>query len=227
MQFRIGALWGLPVMKFTLTHDGQLPSTGNGSRKVQKKWDVKKHFDPQLRELWDTHPALREMRFRPYWPKSGGMFIEGHHSTTSDNREVPKKSDEDIDLLEINECGGRKFFPLVRSSLLLTCGLKILFLRKETPGKVYQGGDIDNRIKTLLDALCAPRDPGNVVRSDDTISDPIYCLLEDDSLISSLSIDTQTLLTGQNSDVSEVRLVIEVDIRATQSRVYNSLFLGD
>jgi hypothetical protein len=75
--------------------------------------------------------------------------------------------------------------------------------------------------------LCAPRDPGNVVRSDDTISDPIYCLLEDDSLISSLSIDTQTLLTGQNSDVSEVRLVIEVDIRATQSRVYNSLFLGD
>jgi hypothetical protein len=41
----------------------------------------------------------------------------------------------------------------VRNSFALHCGLKVLFLRKEPPGKVYQGGDIDGRIKTLLDAL--------------------------------------------------------------------------
>ena len=63
--------------------------------------------------------------------------------------------------------------------------------------------------------------------SDHTISDPIYCLLEDDSLISSLSVNTQTLLTGQNANVSQVRLIIEIDVRVIESRAYNSLFLGD
>jgi hypothetical protein len=215
-------------MKFTLTYDGDLPSTGNSSRKVAKKWDVKKHFDPQLRELWSVHPALRELRSRSIWPKSGGWFIENHHSVEIVGSNAPVKQNKyDIDLLECLKCGERTFLPLVRSSLLLTCGLRILFLRKEIPGKLYQGGDLDNRVKTLLDALCAPKYPELVVKDDTEISDPIYCLLEDDSLISSLSVDTQTLLNGQSGNASEVRLIIEVNVRVTQSRMYNSLFLGD
>jgi hypothetical protein len=218
---------GASLMKFTLTYDGELPSTGNSSRKVEKKWEVKKHFDPQLRELWAVHPALREMQYRSTWPKSGGWFVEGHHSVDTKDRKRQVKTEDDIDLLELATCEGRTFLPLVRSSLLLTCGLKILFLRKETPGKIYQGGDIDNRIKTLLDALSVPKYKESVVVSDQTVSDPIYCLLEDDSLISSLSVDTQTLLTGQDANVSQVRLIIEVDVKVSQSRAYNSLFLGD
>ena len=216
-------------MKFTLTYNGELPSTGNSSRKTEKKWEVKKHFDPQLRELWTVHPALKEMQYRRFWPKGGGWFIEGHHSVDQTDRppQCAPKNDDDIDLLAMTSCGGRQFFPLVRSSLLLHCSLKILFLRKETPGKIYQGGDIDNRIKTLLDALCAPKDPSLVMSNDLTIIDPVYCLLEDHSLISGLSVETQTLLTGPNASVSQVHLVIEVDVRASQSRAYNALLLGD
>ena len=60
--------------------------------------------------------------------------------------------------------GGRIFQPLVRESFALKCGLDILFLRQESPGKVYQGGDLDNRIKTLLDALSVPQAPEHVVK---------------------------------------------------------------
>ena len=58
--------------------------------------------------------------------------------------------------------------------MALTCGLKILFLRKEGPGKlILQGGDIDNRLKTLLDALKMPSDLSEIVK-DATIDDPIF-----------------------------------------------------
>jgi hypothetical protein len=35
----------------------------------------------------------------------------------------------------------------------LICRLAITFLRREDPGAVVHGGDIDNRLNTLLDAL--------------------------------------------------------------------------
>ena len=102
---------------------------------------------------------------------------------------------------------------------------KILFLRKENPGRVYQGGDLDNRLKTLFDALSIPND--SQILQDKTIDDPICCLLEDDSLIKRIDVDTQRLLSRPNSSQHEVSLVIEVDVRVTEARLYNHPFLGD
>jgi len=51
-----------------------------------------------------------------------------------------------LDLCASIEKHGAWFKPLVRESHSLHCGLKVLFLRKEQPGKIYQGGDIDGRI---------------------------------------------------------------------------------
>jgi hypothetical protein len=62
-----------------------------------------------------------------------------------------------IDLCESLNKHGAWFRPLVRETFALHCGLKILFLRKEPPGKVYQGGDLDGRMKTLIDALTMPQ----------------------------------------------------------------------
>jgi len=38
------------------------------------------------------------------------------------------------------------------------CGIRVLFLRREPPGRVYQGGDIDGRLKTPFDALAVPQE---------------------------------------------------------------------
>ena len=106
--------------------------------------------------------------------------------------------------------------PLVRESLSLHCGLKIIYLRKEDIGNlVYQGGDVDNRIKTLFDALSVPNE--DQIIDDPNTDDPIYCLLEDDRLISGFSIETQRLLSNPNASTHDVRLVIEVDVRSQPS----------
>jgi hypothetical protein len=122
---------------------------------------------------------------------------------------------------------GAWFRPLVRESFALHCGLKILFLRKEQPGKVYQGGDIDGRIKTLLDALTMPRRVEQVLERTGSRLHPIYCLLEEDSLVSGIQVETERLLTDQNHPADYARLIIEVDVSVRQAMIYNQCCLED
>lgn len=211
--------YGQPLMKFTLTFDGELAASGD----KRDKWEIRRHFHPQLEELWRIHPSLQWLKNQRFVPKTGGYWnVERHHSAPH-LLSHPKGAD-DIDLLEPVKVRNRTFLPLVRERLALICGLKIIFLRKEEPGRIYQGGDLDNRIKTLCDALATPNSDQII---DDTLqTDPIYCLLEDDGLIASLDIETHRLLSKPTASSHEVHLLIEVDVRVTQPRAYNQIFLG-
>ncbi len=227
-------------MKFTLTYDGELPSTGNGSTKIERKWRIRRSFHPQLVELWSVQPALRALRTSPTYPKGGALGVQVHHTAPGEPNLRPMTPSiaplhgasggphkgEQIELMGLVTVGEKNFLPLVRSSLALTCSLDILFMRRDAPGKVYQGGDLDNRLKTLFDALSLPRDKNHVIR-DDAAEDPILCLLEDDSLITGLSVRTERLLDAPTTNESYVRLIIDVSVTVTDARIYNYSFLGD
>jgi hypothetical protein len=73
------------------------------------------------------------------------------------------------------------------STSALKCRLKILSLRKEDAGRVYRGGDLDNRLKTLFGALSVLRK--EQVVEDDTIDDQICCLPEDDAPITAGNVE--------------------------------------
>jgi hypothetical protein len=51
---------------------------------------------------------------------------------------------------------GYNFVPLVTEQIRLFCGISVLFLRPSMPGDVMLSGDLDNRLKTLFDALRMP-----------------------------------------------------------------------
>ncbi len=235
-QSRVGAAWGLPLMRFTLTYDGDLPSSGNGSRKNAAKWEIRKHFHPQLVELWRISPPLKALTGTPEFPVEGALIMQAHHTYSGpikvrpmmlrDGKEYAGPPGARINLCELVERGGRSFLPLVRERLSLNCRLKILFLRKEAAGRVYQGGDLDNRIKTLLDALSVPQHPENVFHDAD-VADPVLCVLEDDTLVTGIDVQTERLLSGRSNSEHETRLIIEVDVRVTDARIYNHSFLGD
>lgn len=212
---------GLPIMKFTLTFEGDLKSNGRPA----DKWAIRKQLAPQLKELWRINPALRRVEQNRIIPKSGFWNVELHHSLEDQQRIRPTDEKETIDLCAPILRGGRRFVPLVRDTFALVCGLKILFLRKEEPGRVYQGGDIDNRLKTLFDALAIPS--ADQVIEDQDIEEPIYCLLEDDGLITGFAVDTHRLLSRPGVTEHYVQLIVEVDVRVTQARIYNTYFLGD
>jgi hypothetical protein len=93
-------------------------------------------------------------------------------------------------------------------------------LRPGRPGKVMH--DVDNRLKTLFDALRMPSGPselgagtskGQVGPTPD--QDPFYVLLEDDKFITHLAVTTDMLLDpvpGVPPDTA-VRLVLNVTVR--------------
>jgi hypothetical protein len=202
-------------MKFTLTYDGSLASNG----KPRAKQAIREQIHPQLVELWDSHPTLKALRQqRHVAPHIAGLPFEPTLDANGNQRFL------DVDLCEPVTKKQYQFLLLVRQRLALTCSLKIMFLRKEAPGRIYQGGDIDNRIKTLLDALAVPQHDEQVDRP--TIVGMTHCLLEDDSLITGLDIHTHRLLGSNKTTTNEVRLIMEVDVQVTMPRVHNLKFLG-
>jgi hypothetical protein len=96
-----------------------------------------------------------------------------------------------------------------------TCELDILFLRSGPPGAIFLGGDIDNRMKTLFDALRIPKTdkelPTNAIPDPGAHETPFLCLLEDDSLITTHTVRTDRLLLRGKTD-ADVRLIIQVSI---------------
>lgn len=216
---------GIPLMKFTLTYEGELGSNGRPA----KKWEIRQHLHPQLVELWRVSPILQTALRERVMPINVAVFaIDQHHSsdvTRRPNQEPLPSGVQTIDLCEPIQRGGRKFLPLVRESFALNCGLKITFLRKEEPGRIYQGGDMDNRLKTLFDALAIPS-ADQIINDGGNPDEPIYCVLEDDRLITGFNVETHRLLTKPGVSEQHVQLLIEIEVRLTQARSYNQFFLG-
>jgi len=102
------------------------------------------------------------------------------------------------------------YLPLVRKSAHLIAELDIFLLRNELPGRIIvDGGDIDNRLKTLFDALRCPQSAREAGSQSHTYTE-IYTLLEDDSLITAVSVTTDRLL--EQCDPEEALLFVRVSV---------------
>jgi hypothetical protein len=186
-------------MEFTLYYKGQLRS-GNAKGIRKLKHHLRMHFSGQLYQLW----RHKEDRARQFY------------------RAIPDVSKN----AHTFKVGAFRFVPLVTKGGIAE--LEIIMLRPEAPGSVISsGGDIDNRIKTLLDGLCLPTAHQIPPRASPAETDEVHlCLLEDDRLVTRLSVETQELLEA-NVNAKEVVLLIKVrarDIREIEPRIGNLSF---
>ena len=177
-------------MKFSLHYRGPLHPNG----KPGHKQALRRSFHPQLADLWGRHPLLDQR----------DNFL-----------------DPAYELSVIQNVRGFAFAAVVNGVNDLVAQLNIVLLRPEDPGNVLaSGGDIDNRLKTLFDALSVPREdqlpdgfnPGSAER-------PFHCLLADDSLVTGVSVTTDRLLAS--TEPREVLLLIHVDVSATRGTFKN------
>ncbi len=188
-------------MEFTLTYRGPLKASGT----VVDKHNIRRKIHEQMKRLWEQSPL------------SMSMF----------SRLLDEYKPESVEVSLITRVGQFRFAALVSSKIALVAELSISFLRPEAPGAlITQGGDIDNRIKTLLDALRMPRVPTELP-ADATPApdeDPYFCLLENDNLVTSLSVKTDQLLEPA-ANSAEVLLLIHVRTKVTMGSALN-LSLG-
>ena len=108
-------------LEFTLVYEGPLKSNGS----VKDKQSIRRVLHSQLRLLWQQRPL-------------------------SDHAEWLRDDVMEHEFSAIRKVGAFAFAPLVTETLCLTAELDVFFLRPEPPGAlITQGGDIDNRLKTL------------------------------------------------------------------------------
>jgi hypothetical protein len=172
-------------MQFTLYYRGELKSNARPA----EKHAIRKAFHRQLATLWAQRPLVAYLHLL--------------------------KPRAEYELSVLHDLHGFTFAPLVSERIAMVAELSIRMLWPQPPGAIItSGGDIDNRLKTLLDALKMPSEitalPPATVSADG--ESPFFCLLEDDSLISRLSVEADHLLEPVTSK-AEVALFVHVRTR--------------
>lgn len=183
-------------MQFHLHYSGPL----RVSARPLVKQQIRRALHPQLKEVWLHTPALE--------------------------RETLLKDPEgEAPFSVIKRVGDFRFAPLVCDELKLVAELTILLLRPLEAGAVIdKGGDIDNRLKTLFDALRYPTTikelpPGDTPQEDE---DPLFCLLDDDARIVDVRVIADRYLNAPSTD--HVLMTMRVRTRQTQS-IYGNIGL--
>lgn len=189
-------------MELTLFYRGVL---GSNKGKAEKH-SLRRVFHRQLALFWSQNP-LKD--YRHLWEPTNKL-----HSENADIR---------------RPLGSYEFVPLVNERLNLVADIHIQLLRPEPPGLIRaQAGDLDNRVKTLLDALRMPR-LSNEVPHDATPNDderPFFCLLEDDALINSFSVTTHRWLEP-GLHACEAILIVSVKTSVTRLTTLNMELAGN
>lgn len=181
-------------MEFRLTYRG--PLKGNAAT-VEDKQLLRRSFHSQLKQLWSLEP------------------LKSRADLLAEQTVMPSSV--------IFDRVGFKFAPLISERLFLHADLEVLFLRPEPKGFILRGGgDIDNRLKTLLDSLRMPHNLQELPK-DDKPNDsecPFFCLLEDDSLVTSVSVSADQLF--EPIDPGHVLAIIKVKTVRTRDAWQNS-----
>lgn len=177
-------------MEFCLFYQGKLKSRDGAAG----KHEIRASLDRQLRSI--SHSQTFSHSFKPDW--------EGKRSSKEQPMFVERM--------------GKRFWFLISENLATKVNLSLTILvPHETARIVHNGGDIDNRIKTLFDALRVPAADSEVPSNDqfDYSDSGMYCLLEDDKLIDRISI--RSYQDHGPAEPDHVRCVIEVETKITRA----------
>jgi hypothetical protein len=204
-----------PEVNITLTYSGLLPACQGEEKHTDQKHIIRMAFNQQLKRKFELEPTLIQ------WSR------EISRATLVGSRvELAPKDLHSRCFYEVETCGFLGF-PVVTSFNGLSCQLDIEILRRAKPGGVLaggdKGGDIDNRLKPLLDALALPLKQNQVPGHMRGNGERLYCLLEDDALISRLTIDMQRWdeepKTAQEIDHVQIR--VRAHIEPFEPRIYH------
>jgi hypothetical protein len=225
-------------MRFRLTYEGELRANGrdpiNGQPEplAPHKHKIRRQFHGQLKRLWETNKFLREHTVDPKaWvsPSAVPANQVGGYAGYFGGGPIPDRLPLSEAIANLHRENGYRFVPLVREDFGLLCSLNITFLRRDFSAGVISAGDLDNRIKTLIDTLRKPQN-ANELRGHETPSageDPFFCLLEDDDLVTGLTVETDMLLDPPcegDAGQAQVKLIISVELRPSHVTMFNLSF---
>jgi hypothetical protein len=194
-------------MKLTLRFRGELPSNGSPEEKHSIRWQL--HL--QLQAYWQKDSRLKDI--------SKELKSLQVPTLKSSRFEVIRPIQGLRNFFWRHPLGGHNFVPLVTGVRESHCHLSMRFYRRtEDEGILFDGGDIDNRLKTFFDALQVPQSIEQMPASSrnpqgDAKEWPaIFCLVDNDRSITKLAIESFILLTDIPKDCKRPQNYAEIDI---------------
>lgn len=195
-------------LRVSLEFAGIVPSGQKDNQQTGAKQTIRRDFSIQIAHLWQTDPMLHAAL-----QHSGGYFADAQLQ----DKKVANISPWEA-FWRVPTCGYLASAIVTRQNGLL-CELDVELWRREAPGAILHSGgqtpDLDNRLKTLFDALriplCDSDVPGNMWGSG---QEELDCLLEDDGLISKLTIDTKkwSRPPAANENPDAVKIIVNAHI---------------
>lgn len=183
-------------MEFRLIFDGDLrPRRRCDIEDIHK---IRLAIHPQMQNLWQHEPLVHSTKWLQAVPVKG-------------------------DLTARDEVDGQPFISIVSKGLFTQAELDVLLLRAQPPGQLITNqGDIDNRMKTLFDGLRIPtKAEAKELRGRGLLAnDMVYCLMQDDALVSKLTVTTDRLL-GEPLGSNRTLAIINVKLRPTRVAMGN------
>jgi hypothetical protein len=186
-------------MQFRLIYQGPLASQQSSGGCLEQKHAIRRVFHDQLRTLWNEHASFRYMRPRTWDAESQDFVLR-----------LPGPS-----VVYRHRLGHDVgFVPLIGKHRGLSCSLDVVFLRRDSPGGFIQhGGDVDNRLKVLFDALRMPSQDELLDEPPPIDENPMFVVMEDDKFIDAVNVTTDRLLVpqGPGEHKHNVILIIRIE----------------
>lgn len=205
-------------MDFTLRYAGKLPACTKNDPRTADKHDIRCHLDRQLADLWSRDRRLKDIK------------LDAIRKAVKSERfeyDLPRPlgSDSSQKYYYIEHPGRDvRFIPLVTALRFMRCELSVTMYRHQGPAfkgcLLEANGDIDNQLKTLFDALRMPQEPGQIPAKWAAERPHFFCLLEDDSLVTKLTLETKHFLGETTIPEGHVDLHMDVHI-VSESMVLN------
>lgn len=202
---RAAVLWGpCTLMDFTLRYEGPLPASGNKGRirdgRLEKLWQMRRSFESQMAKLYERQQILTG---------DGGPEF----------RAAANAARQPIKAM------GFEFVALVRPSMKLSCTLDIrLSVNHDVPSVLETNGDLDNRVKSIIDTLTVPRNAEEIRAFGPAPEEqPFACLMENDALVTAFSVECGRYL-GDTPDPQHAAMEIDVTVTAYAPDFLNEAF---
>jgi hypothetical protein len=194
-------------VELTLRYKGPLAAAGANSR-VREKHEIREELGKQLAAYWEQSKSLKELFAR-------GQALQVAE-LQKDQFVVPRPLKDGTKFWWRWPLSGYNFVPLVTQVQEVHVELRMRLYRKNQ-GIIFEGGDLDNRLKTFFDALQVPKDPSQVPKGPES-SQPsekwptIFCLMDDDNLVTTLTIESFKLFTKIPAEYESMQNYVELDL---------------
>jgi hypothetical protein len=200
-------------MQLTLRYKDELPASSGSNSRVPEKHEIRKQLHHQLAVFWSQHAVLKPMN--------------ADLKSLQVARRFGGKFDVQRPIVGLKNFWWRyplcgiNFVPLVTDVQEAHCRLDIrIYRRVDAGGFLFEGGDLDNRLKTFFDALRVPHSRDQLPSEigcpdvDETAVDwpPLFCLLDDDRAITKLSIESLNMLTPVPGDCGHPENYVELEM---------------